>query len=265
MKTTLSLTIIAFFFAVTSNALGFDFSLSEKDLKCIGDRVFQNECSGNPEKLVYWDAREPFPSLGIGHFIWYPENFKGRFHESFPELIRFLKNNGAAIPDWLWSDRKIKFPWHSREEFLANKDSPRMSELKRLLENTMDLQTLFMLERLKRFESKIFTFPFKSMAHERFKKLASTTQGVYVLMDYLNFKGSGLDGSEKYKEQGWGLKQVLEEMDEDAFQKAPIEEFSRTTIKVLEKGVMNSTPEDKEYLRLIGWKNRILSYSKFSC
>ena len=140
-----------------------------------------------------------------------------------------------------------------------------MLEFKRLLENTMDLQTLFMLERLKRFESKIFIFPFKSMAHERFKKLASTTRGVYVLMDYLNFKGSGLDGSEKYKGHGWGLKQVLEEMDEEAFQKSPLEEFSRTAIKVLERRVMNSTSEDKEYLRLIGWKNRILSYSKFSC
>ncbi len=38
----------------------------------IGDWIYRNECNRNPRCLVDWNPGESFPSLGIGHFIWYP-------------------------------------------------------------------------------------------------------------------------------------------------------------------------------------------------
>ena len=34
--------------------------------------------------------REDFPSLGIGHFIWYRADQQSTFEETFPQLIEFM-------------------------------------------------------------------------------------------------------------------------------------------------------------------------------
>ena len=73
-------------------------TLSESQLSWVGERIFQNECAGKHECLVHWNQGEAFPSLGIGHFIWYPAGVEGRFTESFPDLIRFMKQQGQALP-----------------------------------------------------------------------------------------------------------------------------------------------------------------------
>ena len=48
--------------------------------------------------------REAFPSLGIGHFIWYPSGVQEPFVESFPSLVQYLIQRQAPVPDWLTVD-----------------------------------------------------------------------------------------------------------------------------------------------------------------
>jgi hypothetical protein len=38
----------------------------------------QSSAGGSITGLTTWNAGEEFPSLGIGHFIWYPAGFDGR-------------------------------------------------------------------------------------------------------------------------------------------------------------------------------------------
>ncbi|MBX9724225.1 MAG: hypothetical protein K2X81_22645, partial [Candidatus Obscuribacterales bacterium] len=47
--------------------------LSEKEAAAVGQKIWRNECSGSIDGLTSWNAGEEFPSLGIGHFIWYTE------------------------------------------------------------------------------------------------------------------------------------------------------------------------------------------------
>ena len=57
---------------------------SQIDLRGLGNRIWKNECAGSVAGLVSWNDGEAFPSLGIGHFIWYPAGYTGPFDESFP-------------------------------------------------------------------------------------------------------------------------------------------------------------------------------------
>ncbi|MGL4254471.1 MAG: hypothetical protein ACRCR2_10650, partial [Fusobacteriaceae bacterium] len=49
---------------------------SKEELNHVGKLIYRNETGEKREFLVHWNRGEEFPSLGIGHFIWYPENFK---------------------------------------------------------------------------------------------------------------------------------------------------------------------------------------------
>ena len=59
----------------------------------------------------------------------------------------------------------------------------------------------------------------KALVKKRFDEVlyhkdgSTNERGLYVLLDYTNFKGEGTLKSERYKGQGWGLLQVLEHMD----------------------------------------------------
>src|SRR5690554_7815999 len=67
---------------VTADSL----ALKPAQLDWVGQKIFANECASRFDCLVHWNEGEAFPSLGIGHFIWYPEGVEGRFTESFPQL-----------------------------------------------------------------------------------------------------------------------------------------------------------------------------------
>ena len=47
--------------------------------------------SERAEYLTHWNEGEDFPSLGIGHFIWFPEGVDAPFDEQFPALISYLR------------------------------------------------------------------------------------------------------------------------------------------------------------------------------
>jgi len=60
-------------------------TLSRGDILKIGKRVWQNECNGTISGLTAWNQGEDFASLGIGHFIWYPEGTARPFRRKFPQ------------------------------------------------------------------------------------------------------------------------------------------------------------------------------------
>lgn len=211
----------------------------------IGKKIFQNECSGKEEKLVWWNEGENFASLGIGHFIWYPKGQTGPFEETFPAFLDYLKTKNIAFSDWL-SDG---CPWHSKQECFSK--GAKRKELQALLVKTIDLQSAFIIERFeqtipKRFSGELF---------EKIEKVGQTLEGKYALVDYLNFKGDGLSEKERYNGQGWGLKQVLEEMQEGD----PLKSFADAAKTVLKRRVKNAPHEERW---LPGWLSRIDTYLK---
>ena len=234
--------------------------LSPFEKQHIGTLIFQNECAGQRANLTTWNSGEAFPSLGIGHFIWYPANQTGPFKESFPALMAFFQQHGVALPQWLVQTLKHGAPWPSKEAFEQAKTGQQLSELRALLWQTFDLQVEFMMQRLERALPAILTsLPAdrRPSIRSRFDRIAATPMGYYALIDYVNFKGEGIKASERYHGQGWGLLQVLEQMGDagDA-----VEAFADAAVFVLERRVANAPPERNEARWLPGWKNRIASY-----
>ncbi len=219
----------------------------EIDISLISQKIYQNECASNSKYLVHWNRGENFPSLGIGHFIWYPKGVSERFDESFPKLVKYMQKEGVKLPLWLKQDA----PWQNKSEMIHDKQ--RVDYLKKLLINTMDIQASFMQQRLNNWISKIDS----KIARDNFIKLSHEKMGYYILIDYLNFKGSGLKKSERYKKQGWGLLQVLECMQPTPYPKM---EFAKCAKKLLKLRVQNSPKSRNEKRWLKGWFNRINTY-----
>lgn len=227
----------------------------------IGKRIWQNECGGTIEGLTSWNEGENFASLGICHFIWYPENYQGPFEESFPLVRAYIQSRGAKLPEVLLKNRAC--PWRSRENFLAAQNSPEMNSLRIFLRDTIELQALFTVQRLEQALPRILeTLPSSETdpVREKFYRVASTPHGLYALIDYVNFKGEGIKKTERYKDEGWGLLQVLQSMKDTAPGNPALDEFSAAAIRVLERRVANSPPERKEKRWLEGWKKRCLTY-----
>src|SRR5881227_3254303 len=99
-------------------------SLSHADVLRIGKKIWQNECNGTISGLTSWNRGEDFASLGIGHFIWYPQGKRGPFEESFPKLVTFISDHQVNVPNWLLPPRSC--PWSSRAEFERAQNSPQM-------------------------------------------------------------------------------------------------------------------------------------------
>ena len=222
----------------------------------IADKIYRNECGGKVENLISWNVGEASLSLGIGHFIWYPPSAKGRFEERFPQFIAFCQARGKRVPAWL--EARPSCPWESREAFLQEGASPRLLELRQFLLETCDLQTLFMARRLEEVLPKIcLASDYPDKIVERFWRVAGAPQGVYVLMDYVNFKGEGISASERYSGQGWGLLQVLDEMETT---QDPIQDFINSAKKVLARRIANAPCAKDEKRWLAGWYNRLDTY-----
>ncbi len=231
-------------------------SFSPDEIEWIGQKVFENECSAKEECLVSWNEGEDFLSLGIGHFIWYPEGKEGPFQETFPQFLEYLRASGEQFPAWLDSN-----PWDSREGFLSQKDSLRVAELREFLAATKPQQAAFIVRRL----DEALPILLQSVPEEeqeqiatQFQRVAATPEGTFALIDYINFKGLGVLATERYQGRGWGLLQVLQEMSPDGPQ--PLTDFILTAERLLVERVQNSPPERNEEKWLPGWKNRVRSY-----
>jgi hypothetical protein len=234
--------------------------ISSADAQRIGKRIWQNECGGTISGLTSWNVGENFASLGIGHFIWYPKGQRGPFDESFPKLIRFVSAHGAKLPQFLLPGHDTFCPWNSRVEFQQAVDSPKMKQLRQFLVDTIDLQAQFLIARLQEALPKMMAQASdRENVQRQFDRVASSAQGCYALVDYVNFKGEGTLPTERYHGEGWGLLQVLENM--HGAQSA-LDEFAASAKTVLRRRVANSPPERGEARWLPGWLARVDGYAK---
>jgi hypothetical protein len=237
-------------------------SLNPNQAMVIGLKVWQNECGSTLDGLTSWNEGEEFASIGIGHFIWYPHNKKKQFEETFPELVHFLIENGVDVPRWI--EESLGCPWKTREEFkrAVQQQMKQIIELRRLMQKTIVLQTQFLSLRL---EKALPALLAKSSDENRekiktaYERLQNHPNGLYVLLDYVNFKGYGTSDKEAYGGAGWGLYQVLERMPNRA-DANPIAEFVKAAKELLEERVKNSPAERNENKYLQGWLNRLDSY-----
>lgn len=221
----------------------------------IGRRVWVNECAGSEQGLVTWNAGENFPSLGIGHFIWYPAGERGPFEESFPKFVSFAQTAGVSVPAFF----RGSAPWSTRAAFLADK-SGRVAAMRRWLAAHVDIQTEFLVARSRASLGKMLRVARDPQGvRANFDALSRTAQGLYCLVDYVNFKGEGIEPRERYAGQGWGLLQVLEVMRPVDARIAPTE-FARAAELVIRRRVRNAPPARNEQRWLPGWINRCHSY-----
>ncbi len=228
----------------------------------IARKIWQNECAGSVNGLVSWNKGENFPSLGIGHFIWYPAGVHERFEESLPSLMAFGAARGVTVPTFF----KRPAPWRNRADFMrADVKGGLPDKMRQWLSSpvAMQLQADFIIRRSLMALSKMK----KHSAHpadieSKYHKVASTPNGMYALIDYVNFKGEGINAAERYSGQGWGLLQVLEEMKFTTAGQAAAVEFAEAAKRVLTRRVNNSPAQRGETRWLPGWKNRCDTYKK---
>ncbi len=260
--------VAAFFVAVflaTGICRAQSLEVSSAQADAAGRKLWKNECGGTVSGLTSWNAGEDFASLGIGHYIWYPAGQRGPFEESFPELTAFLQAHGVALPAWLQAARAC--PWKSREEFEQSRDRAQMKELRDLLASTVSLQARFSARRLEAALPKMLAaLPVgeRDGVQRQFGRVAASPNGVYALVDYVNFKGEGVLPTERYQDQGWGLLQVLAGMQDDPNSSpgpGAAHEFSRSAARVLSARVDRSPPERHESRWLPGWKSRVATYA----
>lgn len=243
---------------VTADSL----ALKPAQLDWVGQKIFANECASRFDCLVHWNEGEAFPSLGIGHFIWYPEGVEGRFTESFPQLIRYMVQRQAKVPDWLRNLEPFDAPWPDRAAFLALEDSSRVAELREFLAGTQGLQAEFIFRRAAESLGKIVAAAPEHRQEQvsaHLEALSATPGGVYALMDYVNFKGEGLAEGERYQGQGWGLLQVLLEMDA-AGDKTELQSFREAAGRVLTRRAENAGNPIERERWLPGWLKRLETY-----
>jgi hypothetical protein len=236
-------------------------NLSPAETRRIGNKIWQNECGGTVSGLTSWNAGENFASLGIGHFIWYPKGVRGPFDESFPKFVDFASGRGTKLP--AVATAKDGCPWSSRAEFNAAAQSEPMKELRAFLARTIDLQAEFLVHRLREALPKMLAEGGAAnhpVIQARFDRVASTANGCYALIDYVNFKGEGVLATERYAGQGWGLLQVLEGMKTEATGREAVKSFAESAKAVLRNRVRNSPPERNEARWLPGWLKRVDTY-----
>ena len=232
--------------------------ISQQQANEIGIKIWQNEGAGKFENLIVWHEGERFPSLGIGHFIWYPSGTEQTFEESFPDLIDHISLT-REIPSWL-KEQKTP-PWKTRTEFQNSIDSDFTRRLRRFLNNTKIEQTQFIVQRLEKALPKMLRTIKSGFIREsirtNFYHVSMQKNGVYALVDYVNFKGEGISQAERYNNRGWGLLQVLRHMDhtETDIMKA----FIKSADQRLTRRAANAPTDESKWLPL--WRKRIQTYS----
>lgn len=234
--------------------------LSPAQLDRVGKRIWQNECASTVAGLTSWNSGEDFASLGIGHFIWYPQGRSGPFAESFPPLMAYLASRGIPAPAWT----QAACPWPDKASFEADKNGERQKELRSLLSRTVRQQVEFIIARMEAALPKMLAqAPAKDRAwvQTAFTSLKTTPEGQFCLIDYVNFKGEGTSSKERYKGQGWGLLQVLLAMGERLDSRTPWNvQFAEAAKRVLSRRVANAPAERNEKRWLAGWHNRCDAY-----
>lgn len=221
----------------------------------LGKRIWQNECACTVKGLVSWNDGEAFPSLGIGHFIWFPRGLKSPFKQSFPTFVAYAKKVGVKVPSYF----EGAAPWPNKRAFLRDK-SGRADAMRRWLSQNVDVQARFIVQRSRNSLIPVVKASRSADVKARFLALARSQQGIYCLVDYVNFKGEGLRGSEIHNGVAWGLLQVLVEMRGRPQGSGATAEFSRAAKVVLRRRVANAPAYRNEQRWLNGWMKRCDTY-----
>jgi len=235
---------------------------TESTLSLLGERIYGNECGHQPACLTSWNQGEEFPSLGIGHFIWYQAGQQAPFEETFPALLTYIQAQGVDLPPWLDDADEANSPWVSRDHFYAEFSGQLMLELRQFLAATQSQQTRFIIQRFyASIEQLVAAVPEAQRAavRQRIQRLAAeeSPYGLYALVDYIHFKGSGLNPGERYQDMGWGLLQVLLSMPDTS---PNLSGFVAAATAQLRRRVANSPPERNEQRWLNGWLARLQTY-----
>ncbi len=233
--------------------------LTPGDAYKIGRKIWQNECGGTKEGLTSWNAGENFASLGIGHFIWYPAGVRGPYEESFPKLMGHLQAQGVALPVGI---KVGPCPWRTKAEFEAAKRSPEMTALRDMLHSTVPIQASFLVNRFLQGTRKVVDATpalQKELVEHHIQALAATPNGLYAMMDYVNFKGEGTNPSERYQGQGWGLQQVLMGMQGQPIGQDAAREFARSAKDTLSRRISLAPKNETQWKA--GWHKRCESYA----
>jgi hypothetical protein len=236
--------------------------LDKTELQWLGEQIFTNECNRQVSCLTAWNQGEDFPSLGIGHFIWYRAGQAGIFEETFPDMLVFLATRGVQIPDWI-REARYEQPWPDREAFLAAAGDENLATLRRMLDESRAEQTAFIVERFALSVPRLLeSLPAteRGVLETRINAIASGNRpfGIYALIDYVHFKGTGLSMDERYQGEGWGLLQVLQQMNDNTA--SPLSAFVDSATAALQRRVANAPAERQEQRWLAGWQNRLNTY-----
>jgi len=244
-------------------------SISKVELEWIGQRIYQNECAAKPENLIHWGEGEAFPSLGIGHFIWYPSGVSEKYHEMFPQMVAYVSQYEPA-PEWLQQLKPFDAPWASKQLLQSELKTDELIALRNWLLTTKGLQSEFIAQQL---TLRFNRYPFENTEQtvriqNLYNRLLSFKTGRFALIDYVNFKGVG-DKSEQYQGQGWGLVSVLEDMLEwhaseilllQMSEAQLLQMFIDSAKRRLELRVKLAPAERGEQRWLRGWFKRLDSY-----
>jgi len=249
---------------------GSEIKLTKQQADFIAKKVWQNEGAGLDKYLIHWNKGEDFASVGIGHFIWFPKGHTERFREVLPMFISFMERKSVDMPSWLNSTTSL--PWNTKTEFYKAKkqNTKKYTELFSFLKRTIQYQAEFMAQRLSKALTQmlnsitsdkrqiLITKRFNEVMHH--KNGSINEKGLYVLLDYINFKGEGTLESERYNNQGWGLLQVLEHINPNEPNK--LKAFAQSASTMLSRRIKNSPPTRGEERWRKGWNIRLETYWK---
>ena len=241
--------------------------LHDADYEWIASHIAKNETGGQSRYLTYWGAGEDFPSFGIGHFIWFPAGVDAPFDETFPALVRFLREQPdiPGMPQWLRDLAPFDAPWSGKVEFDEALMSSESSAMRQWLEATAAWQARFIVHSFKNRWNEIeLPAQEKIRLSELLQRLLETPEGMFAVIDYYNFKGLGDNPRERYQGQGWGLAQVLGDIASQADEEPEIDlvtRFSRAAAARLQQRVALSPPERNEIRWLQGWHRRVAKYA----
>lgn len=246
--------------------------LDDADALKVGRKIWKNEANMSVERLTHWNDGEDFASLGIGHFIWYKAGARGPFEESFPGLVEPLRASSVPVPAWLQPGTPC--PWKDKADFDAQFHSARTNELRDMLssDRSISVQARYAADRAERSLPKVLAAAPASerpILQARYDAVAAAPNGVYALVDYVNFKGEGVSPTERYPSaavpgtfEGWGLLQALELMPDSPPGQPAVEAFARAADAALTRRVANSPPERNESRWLDGWRKRLRTYAE---
>lgn len=100
----------------------------------------------------------------------------------------------------------------------------------------------------------------RSKLLQNYAALTQSPEGMYALIDYTNFKGEGILSTERYNGKGWGLKDVLLNMEEYSNSRTAVRAFSESAQRVLRRRVVNGPPKEARWLS--PWLKRVAGYTQ---